>query len=591
VRRGPDHVEASGCHRPVATQLSGMHQHGPTPHGEGVRFRVWAPRADALRVRALGGDHAMHREGEGFFACTVPGAVDGTRYRLVLPDGRALPDPASRRQPDGVHGDSAVLDPRRMRWRHSFRGLPREALVLYELHVGTFTPEGTLDAAARRLPDLADLGVTCVELLPVQPFPGTRNWGYDGVFPHAVHEGYGGPGALQRFVDAAHGLGLAVCLDVVYNHLGPEGNYTGAFGPYFTDRHKSMWGDGLDFDGPGAGPVRAFMVEAALQWVRDFRVDALRLDAVHAIVDDGAQHLVAEIAARVAEVARATGREIHVIAESDLEDRKVVDPPPQGWGCTAMWADDFHHAVHALLTGERRTFLADFGEPEHLARVLRSGFRFQGERSAFRGRPWGTPTRGLAPSRFVFSSQNHDQIGNRPFGDRLSTLVPWEALAPVAALTCLAPGIPLLFQGEEYGETRPFLFFTSHSDPGLAAGVTRGRRAEHIAETGGREVPDPQAEETFAASKLTHARGGPHGALRRLYRELLAVRRRHAHELGTVWPEVEQLGRAFHVAWATLELRVNLGPQPAAGLPGWGWALREGEAVRTPHHHPVAPPA
>ena len=549
--------------------------HGPAPLPRGVRFAVWAPSVERLRLRALGRDHPMARRPDGFHDLILDGAGPGTRYRLVLPDGRALPDPASRRQPDGVHGDSQVFDPAGLAWRHPFRGLAPEALVFYELHVGTFTAEGTLDAAAARLGDLADLGVTCVELMPVQPFPGARNWGYDGVFPRAVHEAYGGPEALGRFVDAAHGHGLAVCLDVVFNHLGPEGNYAGAFAPYLTPRHRTPWGDGLDFDGDAAGPVRALMTGAAVQWVRDLRVDALRLDAVHSIVDDGPRHLVEEIAAAVAEVAREDGRAIQVVAESDLEDRKVVEPPPAGWGCAAAWTDDFHHAVHALLTGERHAFLADFGDPAHLARVLASGFRFQGERSSYRGGPWGTTTAGLVPAQFVLAAQNHDQVGNRPFGDRLSTLIPREALVPVAALTALGPGLPLLFQGEEYGETRPFLYFTSHSDPALAAGVTEGRRAEHAGETGGREVPDPQAEATFLSSKLTHSREGRHGALRLLWRELLATRRRHAATLASRWPEVAHERRAFRLAWPGLELRVNLGPAPAMGLGPWGYEVRE----------------
>jgi maltooligosyltrehalose trehalohydrolase len=282
--------------------------HGAHPTPGGVRFTVWAPNHDRLTIRALDRDHPMTPGPAGFHHAQLPGATVGTRYRFALPDGRSLPDPASRRQPDGVHGDSAVFDPSGLTWRHPFRGLAREHLAFYELHVGTFTPEGTLDAAIARLPELASLGVTCVEPLPIQPFPGTRNWGYDGVFPYAVHEAYGGPEALARFVDAAHGHGLGVCLDVVYNHLGPEGNYLGAFAPYFTDRHRSPWGDGLDLDGPGAGPVRDLLVGAAVQWVRDFRVDALRLDAVHAILDDGPRHLVAEIAAAVAAVARAEAR-------------------------------------------------------------------------------------------------------------------------------------------------------------------------------------------------------------------------------------------------------------------------------------------
>jgi maltooligosyltrehalose trehalohydrolase len=551
------------------------HDHGPRVTAAGVRFDVWAPEVERLAVRALGRDHPMDRS-EGWFTAEVRGCAPGTRYRFVLPDGRALPDPGSRRQPDGVHGDSQVHDPAAFRWRSRFAGLPLEDLAFYELHVGTFTSEGTLDAAADRLDGLAELGVTCVELMPVQPFPGERNWGYDGVFPRAVHERYGGPDALLRFVDRAHSHGLAVCLDVVYNHLGPEGNYLPAFGPWFTSRHRTPWGDGLDYDGRGGGPVRALLAGAAVQWVRDFRLDALRLDAVHAIHDDSEVHLVGEICAAVAEAAAAQGRTVHVVAESDLERREVVDPPPRGWGCAATWADDFHHALHAMLTGERGAFLVDFGDPAHLERVLREGFRFQGERSEYRGGPWGTDTRGLAPSRFVFFAQNHDQVGNRPHGERLPSLVPWEALAPIAALTCLGPGLPLLFMGEEYGETRPFQYFTSHGDPDLARAVTEGRRREHIASAGGREVPDPQDPATFERSRPSHARDGRHGELRRLHRELLAIRRRHAGTLGARWPDVARDGRAFRLSWPGLSLEVNLGPEPALGLAAWGWNVREG---------------
>jgi maltooligosyltrehalose trehalohydrolase len=417
----------------------------------------------------------MRNEGEGWYVAEVAGVGDGARYELVLPDGRARPDPASRRQPEGVHGPSQVFDPGRHVWRHEgFAGLPLDALVFYELHVGTFTPEGTLDAAADRLPDLADLGVTAVQLMPVQPFPGTRNWGYDGVAPWAVHEAYGGPPALQRFVDRAHGLGLAVGLDVVYNHLGPEGNYLGEFAPYLTSRHRSSWGDGLDYDGAGSAAIRGFMTGAALQWVRDFRADVLRLDATHAIVDASATHLVGELGAAIGDHGRRTGRQVHVVAENDENDRRVLDSPPAGWGCDAVWADDLHHAIHALVTGERSRFLADFGKPEHVARALSEGFVYQGQRSAFRRRPHGTGTSGLAPSRFVVCAQNHDQVGNRPHGERLSALVPWEALEPIAALVVLGSALPLLFMGEEYGETSPFLYFTSHSDPDLARAVSEG---------------------------------------------------------------------------------------------------------------------
>ncbi len=308
-------------------------EHGPTVVPGGVRFRVWAPKAQRVAVRTGGVDHPLAHARSGWFDGSVPGPGEATRYALVVDGGEARPDPASARQPEGVHGPSEVFDAGRHAWTdRGWRGLPLEELVLYELHVGTFTPEGTLDAAAGRLPDLVELGLTCVELMPLQPFAGERNWGYDGVSLRAVHEAYGGPAALQRFVDRAHALGLAVCLDVVYNHLGPEGNYLPELGPYFTPRHRSLWGDGLDYDGPRSAPVRALMVGAATRWIREFHVDALRLDATHAIEDRSRRHLVAEIVAAVREAGDAAGRRVHVVAEDDRNDRKVLDPPPRGWG-------------------------------------------------------------------------------------------------------------------------------------------------------------------------------------------------------------------------------------------------------------------
>lgn len=558
--------------------MGGMFRHGPELTENGVRFHVWAPRLEQLVVRVDGEDHRMSRVVEGSFTAHVTGARHGSRYQLVLPDGSLRPDPASRWQPDGVHGTSQVFDPGRHAWRSRSPGLPLERLVFYELHVGTFTEEGTLDAAAARLGDLAELGVTCVELMPVQPFPGARNWGYDGVQPWAVHEAYGGPAALQRFVDRAHGLGLGVCLDVVYNHLGPEGNYTGAFAPFFTPRHHSPWGDGLDFDGPGAAPVRAFMIGAAVQWTRDFQVDALRLDATHAITDDSRPHLVASLVEAVAEEARRSGRRVHVIAESDENDRRVVDPPPAGWGCAAAWADDLHHALHALVTGERGRYLADFGAPEDVARALGEGFVFQGQPSRYRGRPHGTPVTGLSPSRFVACDQNHDQVGNRPLGERLSTLVPWEALAPVSTLVLLGSALPLLFMGEEYGEERPFLYFTSHTDPALARAVSEGRKGEFTHQVAG-EVPDPQDEETFRRSKLSHRRDGRHGALREHYRRVLAVRHRRLGEIAAGWPTVDRQGAAFTLARPGLVVRANLSGEVSGGLAPWGVAIDEQASV------------
>jgi maltooligosyltrehalose trehalohydrolase len=550
--------------------------HGPRLGPRGARFSVWAPKARRLAVRIGARDHPMTPEQNGFFSAEVAGARAGATYQMVFEDGRVRPDPASRRQPFGVHGPSQVFDADRYAWRYgAWKGLPLEELIFYELHVGTFTEQGTLDAAGQRLPDLAELGITCVELMPVQPFPGERNWGYDGVAPYAVHEAYGGPEALQRFVDRAHGLGLAVCLDVVYNHLGPEGAYHSDFGPYFTQKHKSPWGDGLNTDGVGSEQVRGYFVDAALQWVRDFRVDVLRLDAVQAIQDDSPRHLVAELCDEVRALAQRTGRHVHVVAESDLNDRKVVDPPPDGWGAHAMWADDLHHALHALVTGERSRYYRDFGRPEDVARALAEGFVYQGQYSRYRSKVFGTETQGLPPSRFVICAQNHDQIGNRALGERLSTLVAWDALAPLAALVLLAPGLPLIFMGEEYGETRPFLYFTSHTDPALARAVSEGRRREFVSQVPQDEIPDPQDPATFARSKLTHRLDGEHGELRRLYRELLALRRRHLPELARRWPAVSVNGYAFTVQRAGLEVAANLGVSQAAGLPSFGWKVRE----------------
>jgi maltooligosyltrehalose trehalohydrolase len=550
--------------------------HGPEITRDGVRFNVWAPGARRLAVRANDRDHPLVAESDGWHSAEVAGAAHGTRYQFVLEDGRLRPDPAARRQPEDVHGVSQVFDSARHAWRSEFRGLPLEALVFYELHLGTFTPEGTLDAAAERLPALAELGFTCVELLPVQPFPGERNWGYDGVLPYGVHERYGGPEALQRFVDRAHALGLAVCLDVVYNHLGPEGNYLRDFGPYFTARHRSPWGDGINFDGEGADGVRSFFLGAAVSWVRDFRIDALRLDATHAIADDSPRHFVGALCDAVFEVGRRTGRHVEVVAENDENERGVLDPPPQGWGCSAVWADDLHHAIHALVTGERGQFFADYGAAGDVARALAEGFVYQGQVSPFRKKPHGTDPRGLAPPRFVTCAQNHDQVGNRPLGDRLSTIVPFEALTPIATLVLLGGGTPLVFMGEEYGETRPFQYFTSHSDPALAKAVSEGRKKELIAALGpGVRVPDPQDPETFLRSKLAPRLDGGHGALRAHFATMLRLRRKHLERIAEAWPSVRVDRHAFVLSRPGLEVVANLGSEPAGGVPGYGWAVRE----------------
>jgi len=457
-------------------------------------------------------------------------ADEGAKYFFRMPDGRELPDPASRFQPEGVHGPSAVLDTKQFVWTDTeFRGHALGDLVMYELHVGTFTPEGTFDAATARLGDLADLGITAVEVMPVAQFPGTRNWGYDGVFPFTVQNSYGGPTGFQRFVDAAHVKGMSVILDVVYNHLGPEGNYFGQFGPFFTGRYATPWGEAINFDDAESDPVRQFFIQNALYWLTDFHVDALRLDAVHGIFDFSAHHFLAELKEKVADRSAALGRKLHLIAESNLNDSRVLRSPEQGgYGLDAQWSDDFHHALHALLTRETNGYYADFGSVEDLAAALRDGWRFVGQYSVFRKRRHGNCPTGIATDRFVVFSQNHDQVGNRAAGDRLSNLVDYDGLKLAAGVTLLSPFLPLIFMGEEYGETHPFQYFTSHSDPDLAAAVRKGRREEFADFAWQGEVPDPQAVATFERSVLDWSRRNllPHRALRDFYRTLLSIRKR-----------------------------------------------------------------
>jgi maltooligosyltrehalose trehalohydrolase len=395
------------------------------------------------------------------------------------------------------------------------------------MHVGTFTADGTFEAAISRLDALRELGVTAVELMPVAEFPGARNWGYDGVFPYAAEWSYGGADGLRRFVDAAHGREMAVVLDVVYNHLGPEGNVLPAFGPYFTDRYRTPWGDALNFDGPGSDEVRRYFVENALQWVGDFRVDALRLDAVHAIADPSAYPFVEELTDAVHAFADREGRLVQVIAESAANDARLVTPKAHGGiGCDAQWDDDFHHALHALVTGESRDYYADFGKVSDLACSMREGFAYAHRYSPYRGRRHGRDARGLPGRLFVVFAQNHDHVGNRARGERITTLAGTDGACLAAAVVLTAPFVPLLFMGEEYGETNPFPYFVSHGDPALVDAVRRGR-AEEFASLAAEEPPDPQAEATFATAKLGWAKRErePHREILAWYRALLELRR------------------------------------------------------------------
>ncbi len=498
-----------------------------------VTFTVWAPRCRSVDVVVEGRrpEPLAPRPDDLFFEGTLGRVPEGARYHYRLDGVRFRPDPGSRWQPEGVHGASVVVDPQRFMWTdQDFRGHAFADLVFYELHVGAFTPTGTFEAIVPHLGALADLGVTALQLMPIAEFPGSRNWGYDGVHLFAPQSTYGGPRGLRRLVDACHARGLSVFLDVVYNHLGPEGNYLGEYGPYFTDRAPTPWGPAVNFDGEGSSGVRRHVVENGRAWVREFHIDGFRLDAVHAIHDTSPVHILTEFAEAVRAEGRRAGRRVHVVAESHDNDRRLVLPVGAGGlGLDAVWSDDFHHALHRRLTGETVGYYADFAGEHHLPRALAEGFAFQGEPSAYWGRPRGTPSADLGAERFVIFIQTHDQIGNRPRGERLGALIPFEAVKLAAGLMLAAPAVPLLFMGEEYGETAPFQFFTSFLDAGLAAAGRRGRAGD-VKRFGWRgEIPDPNAPNTFVSSRLNHplALSARHRALREYYRRWLELRGTH----------------------------------------------------------------
>ncbi len=505
---------------------------GPTLLGEGrCRFCVWAPFAESVEVHLLSPRErlgALARTRQGYHCGVLDGVEPGALYRLRLNGDLERADPASRFQPQGVHGPSQVVDPA-FDWTVSgWPGLPLGRYVIYELHPGTFTAPGTFDAAIERLDDLAALGITAVELMPIAQFPGERNWGYDGVYPFAAQNSYGGPQGLKRFVDACHDRGLAVVLDVVYNHLGPEGNYLRDFGPYFSDAYRTPWGAPINFDGPHSDEVRRYFIENALYWLTECRIDALRLDAVHAILDFSARTFLEELAGTVKLFAESLGRHIHLIAESALNDTRLIRSPDLGgFGLDAQWNDDLHHALHALLTGERRGYYCDFGRFEQLLKALREGFVYDGGYSEYRRRRHGNSSRSIPAHRLVVFAQNHDQVGNRMQGDRLSRTLPFDALKLAAGIVLLSPNLPLLFMGEEYGETAPFPYFVSHSDPDLVEAVRRGRREEFAAFGWEGDPPDPQAQATFQSAKLNaelRRAPGPHRCLWEFHRRLIALR-------------------------------------------------------------------
>lgn len=445
----------------------------------------------------------MQRRPSGYFEVDVSDVQAGDRYLYVLDGQVERPDPVSRFQPDGVHGPSQIIDPHRFQWDdRTWKGLPLEQLIIYELHVGTWTKQGTFDAIISHLTYLRDLGITAIELMPVAQFSGSRNWGYDGVGLYAPHCTYGSPDSLKALVNACHQLGLAVILDVVYNHVGPEGNYLPNFGPYFTDRYRTPWGPAVNYDGPDSDQVRRFVIDNALYWITEYHVDGLRLDAVHGIYDFSAVHILKELTDLVHAEATRLGRTVLLIAESDLNDSRIISPSREGgYGMDAQWSDDFHHALHTMLTGERAGYYEDFGNLSQLGTSLQEGFVYAGQHSPHRRRRHGNSVAHRPPRQLVICAQNHDQIGNRAMGDRLSTLAPREALKVAAAAVLLAPQTPMLFMGEEYGETAPFLYFVDHSDAALNQAVRDGRRKEFAA-FGWTEVPDPLDVATFQRSKL-----------------------------------------------------------------------------------------
>jgi malto-oligosyltrehalose trehalohydrolase len=568
-----------------------MHARHVMPFGaevlgvEGVRFQLWAPAAQRveLLLETTGRALPLFATGDGWHRLVTDEAPPGTRYRYRIDGGAVVPDPASRFQPEDVHGPSEVVDPDAYVWEDAgWRGRPWAEMVFYELHVGTFSAEGTFAGVRAHLDDLVDLGVTAVELMPVADFPGRWNWGYDGALPFAPDSRYGSPAELKGLVDACHARGLAVFLDVVYNHFGPEGNYLGLYAPDFFDESRhTPWGAALDVDGRRRAPVRAFLGDNAVYWLEEYRMDGLRLDAVHALRDESSPHLLEEIATRV-HAGPGLHRRVHLVLENDANEARYLRPRAGGRRLfAAQWNDDIHHALHVIATGEREGYYADYPDPvASLARCLTEGFDYQGQPSAYRGRPRGESTAGVPLGAFVSFLQNHDQVGNRAFGERLSALAPPAAVRAVTALMLLAPSPPLLFMGQEWEAREPFLFFCDFGAD-LAAKVSEGRRAEfrRFPAFAGAEaraaIPDPQDRATMERSRLDwSARGRPeHRAAREWTRELLHLRRREiAPRLGSAGAPVAVATRfADHglaVEWtladrAVLRLVGNLGPAPA----------------------------
>ncbi|MEY2567987.1 MAG: maltooligosyltrehalose trehalohydrolase [Actinomycetota bacterium] len=535
-------------------------------------FRVWAPRAERVEL-VVDEDRRvpMHATADGWHEAETE--TETETYAFSLDGGPPRPDPRSPWQPDGVDGPSRVVDHARFPWTdQAWRGVHLPSAVMYELHVGTFSPEGTFDGVIGRLDHLVALGVDVVELMPVAEFPGDRGWGYDGVDLYAPHHAYGGPDGLKRLVDACHARGVGVVLDVVYNHVGPSGNYLRDFGPYFTDRYATPWGEAVNLDGPDSDEVRRFFVDNALMWFRDYHLDGLRLDAVHAIVDTSAVHLLEQLAIEVADLAASVGRPLHLIAESDLNDPRLVwRREAGGYGLDAQWSDDLHHALHAVLTGEHSGYYADFGQLDEVATALRRAFVYAGEHSHFRRRRHGRRPGAVPGWRFLGYIQNHDQVGNRATGERIGHVASLDRVRAGAALVMTSPFVPMVFQGEEWAASTPFQYFTDHHDPELAEAVREGRRRE-FSSFGWRpeDVPDPQAPETYERSKLDWAELAQpqHAEMLEWYRSLIALRRGRAElrdgRMDLVRVDVDHERARLTLCRGATTVVVDLGTEPAS---------------------------
>lgn len=553
----------------------------------GVRFRLWAPGARAVSLKTYDPPRIlpMFPTGRGWYEVEADGAGAGTLYRFVLNDGSEVPDPASRFQPEGVDGPSEVVDPRAYHWRDAgWRGRPWVETIFYELHVGTFTKAGTYQAAMERLGDLVDLGITAIQLMPIAEFPGRWNWGYDGAMLFAPHARYGRPEELKAFIDAAHQLGLTVFLDVVYNHFGPKGNYLSVYAPLMTDKHATPWGPAVNFDDEGSHMIRDMVLANARYWLNEYRFDGLRFDAVHEIMDNGPRHMLQDLAEQLR--GATDGRHIHLVAENSLNQagwlKRRADGTPTLY--TAQWSDDIHHAMHAALTGERHWYYADFaGRLDLLGRSLAEGMAWQGEFLEHEQRHKGEPSAHLPPTAFVSFAQNHDQTGNRPFGERLSHLVPREAARAAAAIVLLSPQIPLVFMGEEWATSAPFAFFSDVGDD-LAEAIRESRRAElkdFVAAAEGSDIPDPMAESTFNLCKLRwdEREKEEHAEFLRLYRRLVRLRKEQIiprlHDIGGNAGTWRRMGEgAIEVKWtlgdgSPLTLIANLSPEPVDGVELW----------------------